>query len=248
MIGAGGGFILVPLLLFLYPDESAEVLTAISLAVVCCNAASGSVAYARKGRIDYRSAAAFALISLPGAVLGAAVTRYMSRRVFDPVFGFGLIAVGLYLALRKPTTANAKPLGKPQTKRSFKDRAGQAYHYVFDMRIGLAISAGVGFISSVLGIGGGIIHVPALVYGLGFPVHVATATSHLILAAMSLVACAQHYYAGSLQPGFDRLMYLAPGVICGAPFGARLSERVRGSWILRALALALLGVGARLLL
>lgn len=69
LIGAGGGFVLVPILL-LYPDESPEIITSISPAVVFFNAASGSAAYARMGRIDYRAAAVFAAATVPGAVAG----------------------------------------------------------------------------------------------------------------------------------------------------------------------------------
>jgi uncharacterized membrane protein YfcA len=50
LIGAGGGFILVPILLLVYPNEKAELITSISLAVVFFNAMSGSAAYARRSR------------------------------------------------------------------------------------------------------------------------------------------------------------------------------------------------------
>src|SRR6185295_1618467 len=55
LIGAGGGFILVPILLLMYPNETSERIASISLAVVFFNAFSGSLAYARMKRIDYKS-------------------------------------------------------------------------------------------------------------------------------------------------------------------------------------------------
>ena len=55
MIGAGGGFLLVPVLLLMYPGVSPDNITAISLAVIFFNALSGTFAYSRMGRIDYRS-------------------------------------------------------------------------------------------------------------------------------------------------------------------------------------------------
>ena len=54
LIGAGGGFILVPALLILFPNEAPEIVTSISLAVVFFNALSGTIAYARSQRIDYK--------------------------------------------------------------------------------------------------------------------------------------------------------------------------------------------------
>ena len=70
LIGAGGGFLLVPILLLLNPKTPPDVVTGISLAVVFFNAASGSVAYARMRRINYRAGIIFALAAVPGAVIG----------------------------------------------------------------------------------------------------------------------------------------------------------------------------------
>jgi uncharacterized membrane protein YfcA len=91
LIGAGGGFILVPVLLLLFPKLKPEVITSISLAVVFLNAASGSLAYAKMKRVDYRSAITFAIAALPGAVLGAFSTSLIPQRVFDLLLGFVLI-------------------------------------------------------------------------------------------------------------------------------------------------------------
>ena len=248
LIGAGGGFVMVPLLIFFYPQDSAELITAISLAVVFFNAFSGTVAYARLKRIDYKSAIPFIVASLPGSFLGVELARHFARTVFDPVFGVSLCALAIYLLTR--TNSAAKPLarGRANSERTLIMSNGEAYSYAFDMRLGLAISALTGFLSSVLGIGGGIIHVPAMVHWLNFPVHVATATSHLTVMVMALVATLQHLHSGVLDQGIDRILYLAPGVVLGAQLGAYLSLKVRDLWILKLLALALLAVGFRLVL
>ncbi|HTN16961.1 MAG TPA: sulfite exporter TauE/SafE family protein, partial [Chitinophagaceae bacterium] len=75
LIGAGGGFILVPLLLLTHPELSPEVVTAISMGLVACNAISGSLAYARIGRIDYRAGLLFAVFTIPGSILGVMATK-----------------------------------------------------------------------------------------------------------------------------------------------------------------------------
>src|SRR5690349_8550702 len=100
LIGAGGGFILVPVLLFLYPDLKPEVITSISLGVVFLNASSGSLAYAKMRRIDYKSAGIFALATLPGAILGAFMTSFIKRGVFNWLLGAFLILIALFLLLR----------------------------------------------------------------------------------------------------------------------------------------------------
>ena len=100
LIGAGGGFVLMPLLLLIYPHETPEKLTSISLAVVFMNALSGSEAYARMKRIDYKSGLIFASATVPGAILGALNTSYVPRRFFDTLFGILLVAAAVFLILR----------------------------------------------------------------------------------------------------------------------------------------------------
>ncbi|MFP5258468.1 MAG: sulfite exporter TauE/SafE family protein [Acidobacteriota bacterium] len=248
LIGAGGGFVLMPILLLLYPNDSPALLTSISLAVVFFNAASGSEAYARMGRIDYRSALAFAAAAVPGAVLGALSTTLVPRQVFDGIFGVLLTAGAIYLLVRSTAADTARhPAGSGLTRRRITDHSGAVYEYAFRLRTGVVLSLCVGFLSSFLGIGGGIIHVPALVYLLNFPVHVATATSHMILAIMALAGTLVHVFTGVFSHGVHRTIYLALGVMVGAQVGAHLSNRFHGPWIINSLALALIFVGVRIL-
>lgn len=247
LIGAGGGFVLVPLLLLLYPAESPEVITAISLAVVCLNSMSGSIAYARMRRIDYKSGIIFSVATIPGAVFGALSTAYMPRRQFDQLFGVLMILGSVFLLLRHHSTHNE---GTPliRIKRDIVDAEGHQYSFSYNPLSGIALSLFVGFISSFLGIGGGFIHVPALVYLLNFPVHIATATSHFILAVMTLTGTLVHIATGTFSRVIVLTSLLALGVIPGAQLGAKLSNRVDSQWILRSLAIALAFVGIRLVI
>jgi uncharacterized protein len=248
-VGAGGGFLLVPILLLLYPHESTALITCISLAVVFFNAASGSVAYARLGRIDYRSGFSFAAAAVPGAILGAMTTSYVPRRPFDVAFGVALIGVSAYLLLWPGHGSAPSNERLPRrTCRRVVESNGTVHEYAFDSRIGLVLSIFVGYLSSLLGIGGGIIHVPALVRWQNFPIHVATATSHFILAIMALAGTFVHLWSGAFVTGIRRTTWLAVGVILGAQLGALLSKHFRASWIMRGLAGALALVGVRILL
>lgn len=237
LIGAGGGFILVPLLLILYPDALPETITSISLAVVFFNALSGSWAYARMKRIHYRAGILFSLAGIPGAILGALTTYYVPRRAFDAVCGTLMLATAIYLILKPRKTALSQSSGNqsPDDVR-------------FNKPLGIVISAVVGYVSSLLGIGGGIIHVPALVHFLNFPIHYATATSHFILAIMAFTGAAVHIASGAFHEGIRRTICLSIGVIIGAQIGATFSKRLHGALIIRALALALALVGIRVLL
>ncbi len=130
--------------------------------------------------------------------------------------------------------------------RALVEADGTKHTITYDARTGVIISLAVGYLSSLLGIGGGIIHVPVLVHLMGFPVHIATATSHFVLAVMALSGTAVHVASGVFTQGAWLTLFLGVGVILGAQVGARWSGRVQGSWILRGLALALGLVGVRI--
>ncbi|MGH7826431.1 MAG: sulfite exporter TauE/SafE family protein [Candidatus Binatia bacterium] len=241
LIGAGGGFVLVPALLLFYPREAPETITSISLAVVFFNALSGTLAYTRAKRIDYRSAVIFSVATIPGAILGAIGTIRMSRAGFDLLFGSILVLVAIFLAINPgPKSAASIAQIEFQTQGLFELSLST-------LIAGAALSTVLGFLSSFLGIGGGFMYVPALIYLLRFPVHIATATSLFILAVTAFTGSATHILAGFFHHGIRRTIALAIGAILGAQFGAKLSQRMQGDWIVRGLAIALGMVGLQLI-
>ena len=84
MVGAGGGFILTPVLLLVFPDRPSEIITATSLSVVALNALSGSTAYYRLRRIDIKTSLIYGLVASPWVILGTFVTSHVGRGAFDP--------------------------------------------------------------------------------------------------------------------------------------------------------------------
>lgn len=235
LIGAGGGFLLVPILALLYPGEPPELIASISLAVVFFNALSGSISYARMKRIDYRAGLAFSAASIPGAILGARTTAAIERTTFDLLLGIMLLVGSIaMLILGSHISPDAAAHAAPAPASPKR------------LALGVAISFVVGYVSTLLGIGGGIIHVPLLVFAIGFPVHVATATSHFVLALTALAGTSQHIAAGIFQHGIRRTIAISAGALVGAPLGARLSRNTHPAWIVRGLAIALCVVGVRL--
>ncbi|MDO8614965.1 MAG: sulfite exporter TauE/SafE family protein [Dehalococcoidia bacterium] len=249
MIGAGGGFILVPLLLLLYPSYGPEELTAVSLAVVFANATSGSVAYARRRRIDYVTGLLFAVSSAPGVLAGAVVVHFVPERAFTTLFGAMLLALAFVSVRAGGSRAIRRPRAGPGVLvRTVVDPEGRTYRYAYDIRQGVALSAGVGFISSLFGIGGGVIHVPAMIILLHIPVSFAVATSHFVLAFMAGGGSVVHLADGSLAgEQIVRALALAAGAIPGAQAGALLAHRIKGRNVLLLLAVAIAVLGLRLL-
>lgn len=234
MIGIGGGLFVSPGMSLWKPGESADRIAALSLLVVFCNAASGAYAYARKGLVHYKSGVYFSVAAIPGAVGGTIVAGMLPRTTFNIVLGGFLIVMAAFLTwrtLHKPPADSHEGWPGPTKPQ---------------MHIGAIVSTAVGFLASILGIGGGIIHVPLLVYALHYPVHRATATSHFVLAVTAGIATAINIAEGRLDGNWHLAIPLAIGVVVGAQIGARLAKRVRAKWIILILSVILAVVGSRL--
>ena len=247
LIGVAGGFLLVPILLFLYPGDSPAAITSTTLTVAFFNAFSGTIAYGRQRRVDWRSGLYFAITGVPGAILGAYITGLLSRGVFQYIFGAILLVVAGYLLLHPERRMKARFLVKWPAARIITDSQQNTYAYLFNLPMGMLIAFFVGVVSGMLGIGGGIIHVPVLTQVLGFPTHVATATSHFSVAMTTFTADITHIISGTFTADVGRVLVLSAGAVIGAQFGARLSQRVTGILIVRLLAIGLAIVAIRLL-
>lgn len=204
VLGAGGGILAVPVLLFIF-DTSMQTATGVGLAVVWAAALSGAISHARGGRVDVRVAASFGLPSVLGAALGAKLHALVPERVTMVAF-----AVVLLLALGA--------LFRPK-----RDGSGARPRLVPMLLVGLATGALTGF----LGVGGGFLVVPALTLFAGLPLHRAIGTSMAIISLASLSGAVIHLIEGHVQ-----LQLLLPmgagavlGAFVGAPLGGRLPER-----------------------
>jgi hypothetical protein len=245
LVGAGGGIVLVPTLLLLYPQEAPSTIASISLAVVCLNALSGTLAYGYMHRIDYRAGLWFGAAMAPGAVLGAYATSLLSRRLFDLGFSLVVLALATFLLLRPTPSSGAPRVYRRRVTHTLIDFKGTRYSYSFSNPLGVLLSFIIGGIASMLGIGGGPFQVPVLIYVLNFPLHIATATSQFMLLIMSSIGSMAHILAGGFVHGHRRTLWLGLGVILGAQVGARFSQRLSGRSISFILVggLVLIGIG-----
>ena len=236
LVGAGGGVILVPVLVLLYEGEVASEITSLSLVVIFFTAFSGSVAYGWMRRIDYVAGMAFALAGIPTAMIGAYLSQHVPRIYFDPLMAGLLVLLGGY------TLVNPR---SPKANSGFaRDIEANTRR---QLRLGCILSAYIGAFSGVLGIGGGIIRVPVMVKILRFTPHVATATSLFALTIVSFAGTLVHASGDRFEGQSDKALFLAIGVMVGAQVGAKLSTWVRGTMMLRLLSALLVGLGAQLL-
>ncbi len=251
IIGAGGGFILMPVLLLMHPFEQPSSLTAMSLMAVFMNSLSGSIAYACAGRIRYRCAVALITGMIPGSIFGVMLTHIVRRSFFNLAFGMLLIGLSAYLLLKAGRQCHAH-MAADHVRGFYSDalahecdrvQRSAMENFVVVALLGCAVAA----VGAFVGVGGGIMLVPMLIGLLGIPTHIATATSMVAVCANSFVGVLTHFVSGT---SFKILESIAIGVgmTVGAQVGAALSGRVSSDWILRLLAGALGIAGFRILL
>lgn len=248
LIGLGGGFVLVPLLLILYPDYEPDEVTATSLAVVFANTVSGSIAYARQHRIDYVTGLIFAAAAMPGVIAGVFLVDVVPDEAFMVLFALLMFALAV-VTLRGSPRGIRTPLRGPGVLRRTMEEPDRVYIYGYRVWQAVVWSAGVGLISSLFGIGGGAILVPTMTIWMHIPIQFVVATSQFILAFMSGTATGIHLGDTTLDGDqWLRAVALGAGAIPGAQAGALIARRIKGKTILRLLSVALFILAARLFL
>lgn len=248
LVGLGGGFLIVPLLLLVY-NLAPPAAAATSLVVVLLGAASGSVGYLRQRRVAIGAGLLLAAGTIPGALIGPEIVTHIPRQLFQSLFGAFLLAVALFLLLKPPRDDE-----QPHTfggeflrvRRTLTDGDGRTVELSFSGPIAVAVSLVVGVVASLFGIGGGAINVPAMIHLLGFPVHVAAATSTFVLSITSLVAVLEYTRRGFVQ--WPLALALGAGVVIGAQLATVVARRIHAKWLVRLLTVAIMGLGIRLLL
>ncbi|MCW2276628.1 sulfite exporter TauE/SafE family protein [Heliophilum fasciatum] len=245
MIGVGGGFIVIPVLLLFF-NYSHTWAAATSLTFILINSLVSTWNYAQQKRIDFHIGIPFSIATIPGALVGSYLTPYIEGKAFAIAFA-GLLVLVALLMFFKPTGAAQDRIPAAwgnKITRSFQDAQGIVYHYQVNRRAGIAISGWVGLLSSLFGIGGGIIHVPAMTMLLGIPAHIATATSLLILTVSAFFGTIGYLLQGQIQ--YLPAMFLSIGAIIGAQIGTRLAPKIPAKKLLQLFAVLMFIVAWRL--
>lgn len=240
LVGIGGGLICVPVFIFFLSEggifpyfKTAAEITGTSLFIVLINAVSGAIAYIRQKRILFSAAIPFAIATLPGAFLGSYIVDKFSFEMLNFYYGIFIGAMAAIIFI------NAM-------KKKRNDVLEISSEFSYNKTVGVAASMGVGFLSSIFGVGGGIIHVPLMVYILNFPVHIATATSTFILMISSLGGVISHFLLNHIV--WIPAIAISVGAAIGAQIGAKISRNTKSKTILIILAAAMLFVSVRLIL
>lgn len=221
LFGAGGGSVMVPLLILLLAYDP-RVATATSLAAITVIATAGALTHAVYGNVAWVVALVVAVPAIVGAVIGTSLQQRVPRE---------WITVGLAVLLVIGAVDLVRPLvhiwlDDVQTTSQQLFVTELDASTVSDPLI-LAIAGFLaGMLGGMVGIGGGILIVPVLLYTQGFPERVAIATSLAAMVPMSISAAARHHHYGNLRLR-EGLTLGVLGII-GAAVGASLAEVLPG--------------------
>jgi uncharacterized protein len=257
MFGVGGGFLLTPLLVF--SGISPALAGATVSAQVVASSTSGALSYWRRKAIDWKLAAWLLIGGMSGSGIGVVVFAQL-RRVgqLDLVIGLCYVVllgfIGSFMLWESVGVLLTARADQPPSPRKLRQH-GWMHALPFPVRFPrsrLVISAipvlvlglAIGFFGTLLGIGGGFLIVPALIYLIKVPPSVVVGTSLVQMVATMAFATflqAATNHTVDIVLGF----LLMVGGVIGAQFGAQIGQRLRGEQLRALLGLLILAVGIR---
>ena len=257
MFGVGGGFLLTPLLIF--SGISPAVAVASVSSQIVANSASGVLAYLRKKTVDLKLGLYLTLSGIIGSASGVwvyGVLRGVGQ--LDVVIALCYVAflgtIGMLMSVEAVRAIIAKQRGTPLPVRRpgqhswiaglpLRVRFHRSRLYISALPV-IALGAAIGFLGALLGIGGGFIMVPALIYLLRVPTTIVIGTT--LLQTLGTMAFTTFMQSATNQT-VDVILGLAlmVGGVIGAQFGARVGQSLRGETLRLLLGLLVLAVGLR---
>jgi uncharacterized protein len=237
LLGLGGGVILVP---FLTLGLGLDIRYAIGASIVSVIATSSGAAatYLREGISNIRIGMFLEIGTTVGAILGAILGGYLAGPWLFVVFGLVLLYSAYAMFSRRDVELPANVAMGPLANfldlgSSYYDAAlGREVAYnVRGARYGLPLMVVAGTVSGLLGIGSGILKVPAMDLAMKLPVKVSTATSNFMIGVTAAASAGVYFMRGDMNPFVAAPV--AVGVLVGAALGTRLMARTRSVWLRR---------------
>jgi uncharacterized membrane protein YfcA len=241
LAGVGGGVFIVPLLTLVFSFSPAHAVGT-SLMVIVFTAVAASVNYSRQKRIYVKTGLLLAVMTVPGAVLGAYLTSVLPASALGLIFGVFLILV----ALRMIFEGGVFRKSEEGSSRAVVNSEREVFASKRRVASGVFLAFFGGLASGLLGIGGGAVLVPIMALVMALPIHVVVATSMFTMIFTSLSGVAQHYALGNVNLEFALL--IAVGSVLGAQLGAYASKRLSGKNLRRVFAVVLIIVSVQMII
>ena len=257
IFGVGGGFLMTPLLIFM--GISPPVAVGTEANQILASSVSGVVAHWRRGNVDFKMGAVLMVGGLIGSTFGVWLFKELrdigqidlvvrlSYVIFLGIIGFLMLIESARALQRSRRTGGARRKlhqhnwlhGMP-----FKMRFRKSKLYISAL-LPLLIGIVVGILSAIMGVGGGFIMVPAMIYLLGMPTNVVVGTS---LFQIIFVTANATFWQSSLNQTVDVVLafLLLLGAVIGAQVGTVVGSKLKGEQLRGLLALIVLTVCAKI--
>lgn len=257
MFGVGGGFLITPLLMLTGIPSAVAVGT--GSAQVVASSVSGTIAQYRRNNVDFKMGLVLFVGGLIGAVLGVQLVNVLRKAGQFDVFVsmsyvFFLGSVGTLMLIESVSTLRQVKIGT-QPKR---DRGHEGWIHALPLKMRfhrsklymsvippLVIGAFVGLLSAIMGVGGGFVMVPAMIYLMKMPTNVVIGTSLFQIGCVTALTTVLQSVSNQ-NVDIVLAFLLMIGAVAGAEFGASAGQHLRGEQLRFMLAAIVLLVSARI--
>src|SRR6266436_6635139 len=253
-LGMASGIFLVPLLTLFGRVEIHAAVAASIVSVIACSCGSAAP-FLRSGLTNIRVAIVLEVATTLGALTGVLLAGTLSTP-----FLFGLFAAVLLVSASQMMTRRREISGEPDVinprdwatvlrlHSSYPDHTlgRDVFYHVRRVPLGLVLMYGAGLISALLGIGSGVLKIPAMDTALRLPIKVSSATSNFMIGATAAASGVAYFARGDIDPVIAGPVAL--GSVLGAVLGARLLMAVSGDKLRLLFVVVLVALAAQMLL
>ena len=242
MLGVGGGILIVPILT-LALHLPIQVAIGSSLVAIVANACTAAGIYTKVRLTNIKLGLLLETTTIPGAIIGGFAAALIAPSILSALFGLVLIYVTYTMVTRQHfISADTQPddhlhLAKPgKTSDNLSSSLTDSYYdqnldevvnyKVTHIPAGLGTGFFAGILSSLLGVGGGVVNVPVMHMVMRVPMKAAIATSTFMIALTAATGAFIYQYYGNIEPFI--IAPLVIGIVIGSRIGVELTQRTRG--------------------
>ena len=252
LLGLGGGLIVIPTLTLVLKVDIRYAIGA-SIVSIIATSSGAAAAYVRERMTNLRVAMVLEIATTLGALTGGYMAGRIAGRWLFIVFGIVMACLGGDDAAQAPQRGQRRRRGHalgewPAPARQllrWRARPGSAYRVV-RARLGLGLMYIAGMMSGLLGIGSGVLEVPAMDLAMRLPIKVSTATSNFMIGVTAAASAGLYFARGDINPFIAGPV--AAGILVGAMIGARVMGRLHSAVIRYVFVAVLLFVSVQMLL
>jgi uncharacterized membrane protein YfcA len=240
MLGVGGGIFIVPILTLAF-HLPIKVAIASSLVAIVANSCTAAGMYTKTRITNIKLGLLMETATTPGAIVGGFAAAVIAPSILNALFGLILIYAAYTMVVRpyfmtEDILSADNSIAPNNTSHNLSSALADSYYdqnldkvvtyKVTRIPVGLGTSFFAGILSSLLGVGGGIINVPVMHLIMGVPMKAAITTSTFIIAITAATGALMYYYQGHIYPFI--IAPLTIGIVIGARIGVELTQKVRG--------------------